>query len=84
MQQVEEILVELSGALEDGVSLRFAGIEGSTARVRLEIDPEECEECLAPREVLEGILLKRFRDGGMEVDSVEIVESPFLGEGGTP
>jgi hypothetical protein len=79
-RKVDEILAGLSEALEDGVTLRFVGIEGSTAHVRLEIDPEECDECLTPREVLQGILLTRFKDRSVGVTSVQIVESPPEGE----
>jgi hypothetical protein len=75
--RIYEVLTELSGALDDGVSLRFIGIDASTARVALDIDREKCQECLTPREVLESILLKRFRERGLEFSGVEVIEPPL-------
>jgi hypothetical protein len=70
-----EVLAELSGSLEEGVHLEFGGTDGSVAKVSLVIDPTQCQECLTPRSVLEAILLKRFRERGIDVGRVEVVDS---------
>jgi hypothetical protein len=73
---VEGVLVELSESLEEGVHLEFGGKDGSVATVSLVIDPTQCEECLTPPSVLEAILLKRFRERGVDVGRVMVVDSP--------
>jgi hypothetical protein len=80
----EEVLAELSGSLEEGVHLEFGGTDGSVATVSLVIDPTQCEECLTPRSVLEAILLKRFRERGLDVGSVMVVDSPAAHRGLRP
>jgi len=75
-ESVSAVLSDLSSTLGEGVSFGSFDIDGESVRVTLEIDPDECEDCLTPPEILQTILLKRFTNAGLGLTKVEVVESP--------
>jgi hypothetical protein len=71
---VSGVLAEVSDTmLDEGMELRLDGLEGGTARVRLDVDPAACEDCVVPGSVIEGILLPRLREHLPALERVELV-----------
>jgi Fe-S cluster biogenesis protein NfuA len=56
----------------DHADLEVIGLAGSTARVRLVITPETCQECIVSKSVLESIMLESLRNTMPEVSAVEL------------
>lgn len=61
----------------DHADLEIVGLEGTTARVRLLIGPETCQECIMPKNFLEDIMLMSLQDTMPQVTKVEM-EDPRL------
>lgn len=72
----ERMLDALSGIREglqaDHADLEVIGLEASTARVRLLIGPETCQECIMPKDFLEQIMLMSLQDNSLPVSRVEL------------
>jgi len=61
----------------DHADLEVLGLDGTTAKVRLLIGPETCQECIMPKDFLEDIMLMSLRDTMPQVTRVEL-EDPRL------
>ena len=63
------------GFQADGADLELVGVEGLTARVRLVVTDETCQECIVPGPMLQQILGAAIRRACPELEIVE-VEDP--------
>jgi hypothetical protein len=71
---VTAVLEEVSETmLDDGVELQLEELGAGVARVRLEVDPVACEECVVPGAVIESILLPRLQEQEPSLERVQLV-----------
>jgi len=63
---VEEALSPVSEMLAaDGYRLTVSSDDRAVAHVTISAGPEACEECLAPKAVVEAIILKNLEENGL-------------------
>jgi Fe-S cluster biogenesis protein NfuA len=78
-QRAEEALSGLrEGFQADGADLELVSVDGVTARVRLVVTDETCQECIVPCPLLQQVLEAALRRECPEIDVVE-VEDPREG-----
>jgi hypothetical protein len=75
-KRIEEVIVPLRDALRyDGADLEFKGERDSIAYFRLRVSGASCEDCVAPREMLERMILTSLQGEPLYVIGV-VVEDP--------
>lgn len=56
----------------DGTDVELLAIEDGTARLRLVFDPDACEECVVPKQVMETVALRLLGGADESIKRVEI------------
>jgi hypothetical protein len=70
---VRRILAEVGKSLDVGASLHLLALEDGVARIELRVDPEACEECIVPLELLQTIVESRLAKAGHAFTRVDLI-----------
>ena len=72
--RVAEVLAGLGSTLDEGASLHLLALHEGIARIELRVEPEACDDCVVPLELLQTVLESRLMNKGDGVIGVEIVD----------
>ena len=72
--RVSRVLAEVGASLDEGASLRLVALDDGVARVELRVEPEACEDCIVPLEMLQTIIESRLAKAGHAVRRVDMVD----------
>ncbi len=74
-QDLERGLDELRESLRaDGADMELEAVRGGVAYVRLVLGPDACRECIAPRDVLQRVLVVALRKYLQDLTGVELLD----------